>query len=128
MPFSSARDCFDQAHAWQYRALRASFGTTTGLIVQAILGRQSRVGQAFGTTCDILKDGTVMTMHRACTGATGHPVMIGSAVSVRDNLRFLADHLKLNDADREAMFEELRKWIMNDMRAESGVDTVIKKL
>lgn len=43
----------------------------------------------------------------------------GTVTEVRDELRRLADHLKLIDADRTAMFEEFRKWIESDARASS---------
>lgn len=116
--FSTSTDIYDVARGWKWRVLRASHSTTTGLIVQAILAKQTAMGQAFGKHCDISLDGMVMCMHRQL-GAWHGPIAIGSIQSVRDNLRRLADHCKLGDADREALFEELRKWIRKDFRATS---------
>ena len=126
--FSRSQDIYDEDRSWQYRCLRASFGTTTGIILQAVLGRPSRVGQAFGPTCDIMLDGTVETMHRPYSHQHPHLVRIGKIDAVRDNFRRLAEHCRLADRDQEALFEELRKWVRLDHRAESGIDRVVAKL
>ena len=86
----------------------------------AILAKVPKNGMAFGETCDIRLDGVVMTPVRQL-GTWGHPTGIGTVESVRDNLRRLADHCKLSDADREALFVELRKWIRRDWRAKSEI-------
>ena len=52
-------------------------------------------------------------------GVWGRPETIGTIESVRDSLRRLADHCKLSDTDREALFEELRRWVYKDYRAKS---------
>lgn len=114
--FSSARDVFDEARSWKYRVLRASFGTTTGVIVQAMFAKVPRNGMAFGPTCDILLDGTVITNFRNF-GKWTPDTKIGDVTSMRDNMRRLADHCKLNDADRLALFVELNKWVRKDHRA-----------
>lgn len=116
--FSRAADVFDEARSWQYRVVRASLATTTGLIVMAMLAKQPRHGIAFGHTCDILLDGTVVTPMRR-NGQWGEPGKIGSIIDVRDNVRRLADHCRLNDADRVALFCELSKWVRKDHRARS---------
>lgn len=84
----------------------------------AILAKMPNHGPAFGHTCDILLDGRITTPVRR-HGEWGNPETIGTVISVRDNLRRLADHCKLSDADREAFFAEFRKWIKTDMRARS---------
>ena len=116
--FSTHADIFDKARSWKWRVLRASHSTTTGLIVQAILAAQPDRGQAFGKNCDIAIDGMVTCMHRQL-GKWHGPIAIGSVQAVRDNLRRLADHCKLDDAEREALFSELRKWVRKDFRATS---------
>ena len=88
------------------------------MIVMAMLAKQPKNGPAFGQTCDILTDGKVVTPVRRY-GVWGKPEAIGTTESVRDNLRWLADHCKLSDTDRLAMFAELQKWIRVDMRARS---------
>lgn len=118
--FSTAADVFDKARPWQWRVIRASFGTTTGLIIMAMLAKVPKVGMAFGQTCDIRIDGYVETLFRD-RGKWYPPTIIGRVEDVRDNVRRLCDHLKLDDAEREAVFMELRKWIRRDHRATSGV-------
>lgn len=118
--FSNVNDVFDEAHSWQFRVTRASIGTTAGLIVLAMLAKQPKHGPALGQTCEILPDGKVITPVRR-NGLWGRPEVIGTTISVRDNMRGLADHCKLGDADREAMFSELQKWIFRDHRARSEI-------
>lgn len=123
--FSSDSMCFDPAYDWRVRIVRASLGTTTGLIAMAMLAKRPAVGPAFGPTCEIDTEGRVYTMVRALRmDRTSRFVgwsmeMIGTIISVRDNMRRLADHCKLSDSDRLAMFEELRKWVKKDARAVS---------
>lgn len=117
--FHRSEAVFDQHRAWKWRVILASIPTTTGVIVRAMLGKTGKQGMAFGSTADIAADGQVMTMFRSTDGTWRGPIPIGSIGSVRDNLRRLADHCKLDDPDREALFEELRKWIRRDYRATS---------
>lgn len=119
--FSSHHDCIDPAYPWQFRVIRASLATTTGSIVRAILAKQTRSYPEFGRTADITKDGWfISTLKRA--GIIIKPCCyIGTVEDVRDNLRRLADHCHLTDAEREALFEQLRKWIRRDYRATSEV-------
>ena len=120
MEFSSSADIFDEAHSWQWRVVRASFGTTTGCLVQAMLAKQPKSGPAFGIHCDIDADGYVTTMvRRIQEGKVYLPPQverIGTTIAVRDNLRELCDHCKLNDNDRQAFFAEFQKWIRKDYR------------
>lgn len=118
--FSKGNDVFDEARPWQYRVMRASLGTTTGLIIMAMLAKEPRIGPALGQTCEILPDGRVITPVRR-NNVWGKPEVIGTTITVRDNLRELADHCKLPDGDRAAMFAELQKWISRDHRAQSEI-------
>jgi len=130
VPLSTHADVFDQHRSWQWRAVRASIGTTVGLIVMAMLAKRPRIGPAFGDGCDILIDldcnhgdrcfcKIVSPVRR--NGVWGKAEVVGTVISVRDNLRMLADHLKLSDADRIAMFAEFHKWIHKDYRARSEI-------
>lgn len=116
--FASVSDVYDEARHWSYRITRASLGTTTGLIVLAMLAKIPGRGPAFDQTADILTDGSVATRVRDAK-MQWITTTIGSIEAVRDNMRRLADHCKLGDVDREAMFEELRKWVRKDFRARS---------
>lgn len=111
-------DIYDEHRPWKWRVLRASMGTTVGAVITAMLGVNPKNGPAFGLTCDIRLDGKVITPVRR-GGVWGKPEVIGTVESVRDNIRVLADHCKLGDRDREALFEELRKWVRRDFRAKS---------
>lgn len=84
----------------------------------AMLAKQPKHGPALGSTCEILTDGRVVAKVRRY-GVWGKPETIGTVESVRDSLRRLADHCKLSDTDREALFEELRRWCFRDHRAKS---------
>ena len=117
--FSTDQDVFDRGLPWQARVLRASIPHPVCGIVMAILARQPRIADAYGETADILLDGMVVTRvrRRGIWGLRDEP--IGSIIAVRDNVRRLADHCKLTDAERLSLFEELRKWIKTDYRAKS---------
>lgn len=119
--YHTSEDVFDRVHSWQYRTLLAAFpADPMGLIVRAVLGRNSRVGAALGLEAEIGKDGIVRTKLRGPLGnklSDAHP--LGSIQSLRDEFRRLADHCKLNDDERVALFEELKKWCGRDLRATS---------
>ncbi len=93
-------------------------GTTVGAIITAMFACNPKNGPAFGLTCDITLEGKVITPVRR-GGTWGRPEVIGTVESIRDNIRVLADHCKLNDRDREALFDEVRKWVRIDHRAKS---------
>lgn len=95
-------------------------GTTVGAIIMAMLAKEPRSGPAFGKNCDILEDGMVVTPVRR-NGKWGAPERLGTTIDVRNNLRTLCDHCKLNDADRLALFIEFGKWIRKDHRVRSEV-------
>ncbi len=85
----------------------------------AILGKVPKTGPAYGQTCDILPNGIVITPMRKPDGNWTEMRPVGTVIAVRDNVRMLADHCKLSDTEREALFTELRKWIRRDYRAVS---------
>lgn len=147
--FSGDSRIYDESYSWQWRVIRASFGTTTGVITRAILAKSTALGIAFGQYCDIVMHGDYLSKssdahvvtpvrHKGIWSADPRArvpaielvspfptrkeqslVAIGTLEAVRDNLRRLADHCKLNDNDRGALFEELRKWVRRDHRAVS---------
>lgn len=119
--FHVSEDVFDESRSWKWRVIYASMGTTPGAIVMAMLAKVPKLGPAYGQTCDILPNGIVITPHRIA-GKWTEQRPIGSVIAVRDAMRHLADHCKLKDAEREALFEELRKWIRRDFRAVSTIE------
>lgn len=122
--FSIDADVFDRALSWQARALRAAVPHPVCGIIMAMLVRQPRLADAFGETADILLNGTVVTRVRRRGVWSIRKEPIGSIIAVRDNVRRLADHCRFSDAEREALFAELRKWIRKDYRATSTGDVI----
>lgn len=118
--FHESADVFDPSRSWQWRVIYASMGTTPGAIVMAMLAKIPKNGPAYGQTCDILTNGIVITQHRVA-GKWTEQRPIGTLLAVRDSIRRLADHCRLSDKEREALFEELRKWVRKDYRAVSTI-------
>lgn len=107
--------------SWQKRAIRATDGNKTliGCFVLAILGFQHGIKPPrFGKTATIDKDGILYSNMQDKDGKVFQNHCLGPIGDVRDNFRGLADHLKLSDAERNAMFDELKKWISHDVRAD----------
>ncbi len=126
-----------QRATWQYRAILATRGNQTmmGCVVQAILGRAASNPPRLGLTAVISEDGYVFTnmvdrhgrLHGAGPEAVFPPLCLGSVAGLVGEFRALADQLKLEDVDREAMFTELRKWITADFRAILDPDDEIRR-
>lgn len=116
--------CKDNSVPWKFRVTRAVAADPSVLpIVFAILGVVPNLGPCYGDTATIARDGNVYAHIRDVKGHwTKNPTRIGQLITVRDALRRVADHCKLSDADREAFFEEIRKWMSKDQRAQSGLD------
>jgi hypothetical protein len=123
MGYHAGADVYDEKHSWQFRVLLASFPQDPeGAIVRAVLGRNMKRGLRYGLTAVIDRDGIVRASVQGHDGETYARMPIGSIISLRDSFRRLADHCRLPDHEREALFEELRKWIITDERAQSGLD------
>lgn len=121
--YHAGADVYDQAHSWRWRVLLASFPTDPmGSLVRAVLGKITYTGMAHGLQAEIDKDGVVRTLVRDSRGHWHADMPVGTIVGVRDEFRRLADHCRLADDEREALFEELRKWIAKDHRAQSFLD------
>lgn len=123
MQFHAGADVYDQKHSWQFRVMLASFTRDPeGAMVRAVLGRTMRTGLRYALTACVDREGIVRANVQAPDGSVYARMPIGSLVAVRDSFRRLADHCRLTDAEREAFFEEIRKWISTDERATSGLD------
>ncbi len=121
--FYDGADVVDPGYPWKARVVLASAATNpTGAIVRAMLGSNFKVGPAYGMTAEIDADGIVRTTVHAEDTTVWPNMPIGSIQAVRDEMRRLADHCKLSDEEREAFFDQLRKWIAKDARAISGLD------
>ena len=132
MPYHNSQEVFDDAHSWRYRVLLAAFPhDPMGTIVRAVLGRNLSWGISYGLSATIGKDGIVRTGKRIPRKPTEYNPQkhvdlmaepIGSITALRDEFRRLADHCKLSDKDREALFMELKKWCGRDERAINNLD------
>ena len=118
----TSSEVMNRDHSWQFRVILASMPDTLGVIVRAVLAKSTAVGFAYGTTATIDKDGMVRSNRRDVDGMVHRNFPVGTSTAVRDEFRKLADHCKLTDQDREALFDELRKWIARDDRAISNLD------
>lgn len=121
MQYHSNELVYDQGRTWQFRVALAAFPTDPmGMIVRAVLGLNGR-SAALGLQATIRRDGIVVAPLRNREGRVvtkAHP--LGSIIALRDEFRRLADHCKLPDTEREALFEELRKWCGRDLRSRSS--------
>lgn len=105
---------------WRFRAIETTRGnsTTIGTLLLAVIGRHSRRPPWFGPTCVITPDGYVLSNFVDRYG-TMHPAALVCGIEdMIDGFRRLADRLKLNDKDREELFDQLKKWVSVDHRAD----------
>lgn len=120
-----------QRASWQYRAVEATQGNRSmmGCLVQAVIGHGASNPPTMGLTGFITAEGFLFTnfidrhgrLHAASDEAVFPPLCIGHIDGVIAEFRALADQLRLNDPDREAMFDALRKWVAVDERAMTPV-------
>lgn len=107
--------------SWKARAVVATMGNRSllGAILIATLGYATSNPPRVVSAAEITEDGHVVAFFekRGENGATLTRLChIDELIS---NFRGLADALKLSDLDRAAMFDELRKWVAKDHRAEA---------
>lgn len=119
-----------ERESWQYRCIEATRANQTmmGCIILRILNKTPRRPPFLNSGFVILEDGRMIAdMHQK-----GKPVALATHVcNIREfveNLRWLADDLKLVDKDREALFAEARKTIIKDYRATSNPEEFNDKL
>lgn len=108
--------------SWQYKAIVATRGNQTllGAIFLQIIGKAAKHPPQIIGTASVDEEGLCWTVLRKQHGvevAEG-VVCLGYMADIRDDFRRLADHLKLDDAERIELFEELRKWVAVDLRAD----------
>lgn len=121
----------DSQHHWTKRVLLASFPTRSmGPIVRAVLGKQMARGPKLSLQATVSSDGSVFAglKHDEQVISYCHPIALtmkdgqwGTKQGVhilRDEFRRMADHCRLNDAERLELFGELRKWLGKDLRSD----------
>jgi hypothetical protein len=110
--------------SWQFRAEQYTRGNATvaGAILLGVLKRKPHKPPAIGSKAAINTDGMVYASYMAPDGTLHRYYPICHADQLRDTFRDLADKLKLDDKDRLAMFDEVKKWIVKDFRAKPDED------
>lgn len=108
---------------WQYKALVAlkddALGRDILLALVAYPWKPKHDGRRrIVTTCTVDKDGLAWCGVARCLNGPQKIVCLGQITDIRDEFRRLADHLKLDDAERLELFNELRMWVAVDMRAD----------
>lgn len=120
--------------SWAYKAIKATKGNQTrlGCMVIRIIGRAPHNPPRFSLETGMvildeatgnklgLNRGYCVADYQARPGKPFLATPIGHVNEITENFRGLADHLKLTDADRIAMFDCLRNWIQQDMTATSS--------
>lgn len=104
---------------WRSRALRATRDDDLmRCFLLAVLGWQTGLKPPrFGRVARISANGLLYSNMQDINYRIYPNHCLGMVETVIENFRRLADHLKLNDADRKEMFLELKKWIARDDRA-----------
>lgn len=106
---------------WQFRAEQYTRGNQSlaGAILLGVLKRTPHKPPAIGHKAAVNSDGYVFASYVDGDGKFHKARAVCYVDQLRDTFRDLADKLKLDDADRAAMFAEIKKWIVKDYRAKS---------
>lgn len=106
--------------SWKQRAIVATMGNQSllGAILIATLGMAPDNPPRVVSAAEVDEEGNVLAFFqkRGEEGAT--LTRLCSLDELVTNFRGLADALALSDPDRQAMFKELRSWVVKDHRAE----------
>ena len=119
MDFEPPMNGWHPRHNWKRRAIEATQGNQSrlGCIIIAMLGRLPLHPPRIRGLAVIMENGIVVADMELRNGKGYLATPLGDVVELRDNMRGLADHLKLSDAERIEMFNELRMWLATDLRA-----------
>lgn len=103
--------------SWQYRAIDHCRGNRTqlGTILLAVLGHNAKNPPRYSYEACINAAGLVIAAFENRHGARQF-MAVCSVDELTKGFSKLADALKLEDWERIAMFEEVRKWIARDYR------------
>lgn len=132
---------FDLRGSWQVRALANSTGTTFA-VVMSVLAHSfpdampvvmhllipnwdgKPIGPYLITAGKIAKNGTVVAdvAFPKSDRIEKDAVLYESEVHLRDDMRRLADNLKLADRDRIEFFTAIKNWVVADRRLDPNLD------
>lgn len=110
-----------EQNSWPFKAVLATRGNQTllGCIVLNLICRPPKSPPMVDSLATVDADGlcwAFVVNRRGVRTLT----CLGQITDIRDEFRRLADHLKLDDGERVELFDELRKWVAIDMRADHG--------
>ena len=110
-----------KAPRWHAMAIIAEKGNQSklGCIIIAMLGYMPKHAPRLRGLAVILPDGTLTADMDLGNGRGFLATPLGPVAEIRDDLRRLADRLKLEDAERVDLFDQFRKWVVRDLRAKS---------
>lgn len=108
-----------EQNSWPFKAVLATRGNQTllGCIVLQLICRQPKNPPRVESLASVDEQGLTWAYVTSRSGAR-RLTCLGSIMDIRDDFRRLADHLKLDDGERVEMFDELRKWVSIDRRAD----------
>lgn len=109
---------------WKRDVILATSPATTGnsedmplhLIILAMLGLHEHLPR-LSKNCLIDANGYVQAVHFP-TKSKRVPVILGHGSAILAALNRLADHTKLSDDERTALFLAFKNWVKRDMRAD----------
>ncbi len=109
---------------WQYRAISYLRGnqTLTGMILLSALGRVPSNPPWVGMHAIIDEDGEVWTDFVGRDRKLVEAFHVCPSHILAEAFKRVADACKMTDAELDAMFGEVRKWISKDMRAINNIE------
>lgn len=117
---SEATDHIERVRThWTSRAVVALKGNQTkyGCILLAILGKAASNPPRVVSNAIIDENGFVIAAFQDRGWPDAEPVVLDHITDFVDKFRKLTDILKLDDAERIVLFDEVRKWVNEDARA-----------
>lgn len=111
-----------ERQTWQFKVVAYTRGNQSqlGALIVAMLGRKVNPPCFNPLGVKITKAGQVVALYKRDVRSKWSPEMIYENVEAMNVVfRGLAAELKLSDAETEAMFSELRKFVRKDERAVS---------
>ena len=108
----------NKSMSWQDKALAATNGSQFGAILRCALDRNEPDDvPCFNGKASVTSDGFVMCNFIDRDGRCHLGAFVGSATDLHRNVAGLANHLKLNVADHNAMRAAIANWIGRDWRS-----------
>lgn len=105
---------------WRYRAIQHQSGNQTqlGAMVIAVCGKRTSNPPRIMGSATIDLDGNVLVTFQSRTGVTHEKFRYCSVQEMCDSFSELADVLRLSDVERIEMFQEVKRWVYKDERAD----------